>query len=64
MFLIKFVNYKGVRFPCAQCEYTATTAGNLKKHIENKHEGVRYSCYQCEYSATTACYYLIVLTKV
>ena len=37
-----------------QCEYAATMANNLQKHVESKHEGVRYSCFQCEYAATTA----------
>jgi len=26
--------------------------GDLKKHIEVKHEGIRYNCDLCEYSAT------------
>ena len=32
--------HEGVRYPCEQCEYSSTTARNLKSHIENKHEGV------------------------
>ena len=31
-------------FPCKECEYVATRAGNLKARVENKHEGVRYPC--------------------
>ena len=27
--------------------------GDLKIHVENKHEGVRYPCSKCEYAATT-----------
>jgi len=41
-----------VRYLCDQCEYAATTAGSLKRHIEFRHEGVRYHCDQCEYVAT------------
>ena len=26
-----------VEYTCNQCEYVATKAGNLKKHIEHKH---------------------------
>ena len=31
-------------FPCKECEYVATRAGNLKARVENKHKGVRYPC--------------------
>ena len=27
-----------VEYTCNQCEYVATQAGNLKYHIESKHE--------------------------
>ncbi|XP_023339871.1 zinc finger protein ZFAT [Eurytemora carolleeae] len=43
--------YKQV-YPCNKCEYSASTSGNLKIHVENKHEGVRYPCSHCEYAAT------------
>ena len=43
-----------MRYPCKHCEYTATTAVTLKRHIKCIHEGVRYSCRHCEYAATTA----------
>ena len=43
-----------MRYPCSQCEYIATQASALKRHIESKHEGVRYACSQCEHVATTA----------
>ena len=43
-----------MKYPCVQCKYAATTAGDLKKHVINKHEGVRYPCKQCEYAATTS----------
>ena len=42
-----------MRYSCDRCEYAATTATDLKKHIEFKHEGVRYPCDKCEYAATT-----------
>ena len=29
-----------MRYPCLQCDYAATKAGNLKRHVENEHEGV------------------------
>jgi len=43
-----------VRYHCSHCEFAATQAGDLKIHIENKHEGVRYPCDQCDHAATTA----------
>ena len=36
-----------------QCNYKATSNGNLKRHIESVHEKVKYSCDQCDYKATT-----------
>ena len=42
------------RYPCVKCEYSATRAGELKRHSDSKHEGVRYPCDKCEYAATTA----------
>ena len=39
-------------YPCDKCDYAATTAKNLKRHIESKHDGVRYPCDKCEYAAT------------
>ena len=32
-----------VRFPCEQCDYQATKAHDLKRHIEARHLGVRWS---------------------
>ena len=43
-----------MRYPCSQCEYAATTASNLKSHVDSIHEEVRYPCPQCEFAATTA----------
>ena len=48
----KKAKHEGIRYPCDQCEYSATQVGTLKKHKEAKHEGIRYPCDQCEYSAT------------
>ena len=41
-----------MRYPCSQCEYAATTASHLKRHVESKHEEVRYPCPECKYAAT------------
>ena len=37
---------------CQCCEYKATTNGNLKIHIQSKHEGKTYQCQCCEYKAS------------
>jgi len=31
--------HEGVRYPCLQCDYAATKASDLKRHVENKHAG-------------------------
>ena len=33
--------HEGIRYPCDQCGYAATTVSNLKQHKESKHEGIR-----------------------
>ena len=33
---------------CEQCEYTASFASHLKKHIEHRHTG-KYQCEDCSY---------------
>ena len=43
-----------MRYPCVECEYVLITDGDLKQHIQSKHEWVRYPCDKCEYTATTA----------
>ena len=43
-----------MKYPWDKCEYAATTASHLMRHIESKHEGVRYPCGKCEYSVFTA----------
>ena len=43
--------YFGVKYSCLSCEHKETTAGNLKVHIQSKHEGVKKLCNQCDYKA-------------
>ena len=31
-----------MRYPCNQCEYSATQEGHLERRIQSIHEGVRY----------------------
>ena len=38
---------EGVKYPCVNCEYAATSTWNLKKHVESKDEGVKYFCVNC-----------------
>ena len=40
--------HEGVYYDCNQCDYQATTQGNLTQHIHSKHEGVKYACNQCD----------------
>ena len=40
--------HEGIRYPCDQCDYTATQASHLNRHKESKHEGKNYSCDQCD----------------
>ena len=39
-------------YGCNQCDKQFTTQGNLKTHIEAKHEGVKYACNQCDYQGS------------
>ena len=34
------VKHDGIRYPCDECKYKATTAGNLLKHTRKMHETV------------------------
>ena len=45
--------HEGVKYPCVQCLYQATTKGSLNLHRRSVHEGTKYPCGQCEYQATT-----------
>ena len=37
---------------CSNCDYSATTASNLKRRVKNKHKEVRYPCSRWEHGAT------------
>ena len=39
----------GEMFSCNQCHSQFTTKGNLKTHIQSKHEGVKYTCNHCNF---------------
>ena len=41
-------NKNNKKYACNQCDYQATTQGNLKTHIQSIHEGVKYSCNLCD----------------
>ena len=45
--------HEGVRYPCNQCEFTATSLSHLNRLKKVKHKGLRYECNQCEYAATS-----------
>ena len=45
-------NHDGIRHPCTECSYQATTLQILKSHKKSIHEGVRYPCDMCGYAAT------------
>ena len=40
-------------FPCTLCDFKAISAGDLKKHIEEKHNGTKFPCDRCSYKAST-----------
>ena len=44
----KELKHEGIRYPCDQCNYAATTVQSLKVHKEANHEGIRYPCDQCD----------------
>ena len=44
----------GIKYPCSNCEYVATTAGYLKRHFKMHYKRVIYPCSECEYVATRA----------
>ena len=50
--LHKRAAHEGIKHPCRQCDYEATTKRSLDKHKRAIHEGVKYPCRQCNYEAT------------
>ena len=40
------------QFPCEQCDYKASRADHLKRHIFSLHEKSRINCNMCGFSAT------------
>ena len=44
--------HEGVKYACTECNYKATSNGNLKVHISGSHEGIKYPCTECDYEAT------------
>ena len=44
--------HAGVKYPCPECNYRATSTSNLKLHTDAKHAGVKYPCNKCDYQAT------------
>ena len=44
-------NGNGVQLSCDQCGHQSTTPGNLRRHIQIKHEGVKFQCDQCLFQA-------------
>ena len=43
--------HDGVKYPCKNCNYQATTMKNLKRHKKSVHDGVKYPCKICSYEA-------------
>ena len=37
-----------IRHKCEDCDFSATTPGYLKVHVQSKHEGIRFECTQCK----------------
>ena len=44
--------HEGMKYPCGQCEYQATSKCNIEKHRKSVHEAMKYPCEQCEYQAS------------
>ena len=49
------VNDQRKQYKCQHCNYRAINSGNLKVHVQTKHEGIKYPCQQCDYQATQSC---------
>ena len=43
-----------MRLPCDKCDFTLSSAKDLRRHNEIKYQEVRYPCDKCEHAATTA----------
>ena len=41
------------KFPCDDCQYSATTKQNLKTHVLAKHLGVKFPCKYCNFHGST-----------
>merc|ERR1712098_356272 len=39
-------------YKCKQCDFQSAIKGNVKKHVQYKHEGIKYPCQQCDFQAT------------
>ena len=35
---------EGVKYPCGECDFKATTKENVAEHQRPVHEGVKYPC--------------------
>ena len=40
-------------FPCTLCDFNGISAGDLKNHIEEKHDATKFPCDKCSYKAST-----------
>ena len=49
-------NHQGVRYPCNNCDYKATTRGSLKKHCMRSHDGIKYFCDKCDHISNSQSY--------
>ena len=45
--------HEGLKYPCRQCNYQATTKGSLVELQSALHEGLKHPCRHCNYEATT-----------
>ena len=49
----KYHQRASYNFPCTLCDFKGISAGDLKKHIEEKHDGTKFPCDRCSYKAST-----------
>ena len=50
---LNFLNRSRSKFPCDECQYSATTKSNLKTHVLAKHLGVKFPCNYCDFQGST-----------